>query len=50
MSFLKTVCSPPLLQGTEGFPEGRADLTQQLDKRVAKDFGNRGFRVEVEGS
>lgn len=27
-----TVCSPPLLQGTEGFPESRADLAQQLDK------------------
>ena len=47
---LQTVCSPLLLQGTEGFPESRADLIQQLNQRVAKDFGDCRFRVEVEGS
>lgn len=44
------VLSPFLLQGTEVFPEGRADLTQQFNKRVAKDFGNCRFRIEVEAS
>lgn len=47
---LQTVCSPLLLQGTEGFPESRADLIQQLNQRVAKDCGDCRFRVEVEGS
>lgn len=44
------VLSPFLLQCTEVFPEGRADLTQQLNKRMAKDFGDCRFRVEVEAS
>lgn len=47
---LQTVCSPLLLQGSEGLPESRADLTEQLDQRVAKDFRNCRFRVEDEGS
>lgn len=44
------VCLPLLLQGTEVFPECRADLIQQVNKGVAKDFGHGRFRVEVEGS
>lgn len=50
LSYMSLVCSPLLLQGTEVFPERRADLIQQVNKRVAKDFGHGRFRVEVEGS
>lgn len=47
---LERVCLPLLLQGTEVFPESRADLVQQVNKRVAQGFGRGRFRVEVEGS
>lgn len=41
---------PHLLEVTEGFPESRTGLAQQLHQRVAEEFGSCRFGVEVEGS
>lgn len=41
---------PHLLEVTEGFPESRTDLTQQLHQGVAEEFGSCRFGVKVEGS